>query len=394
MHDLRRCMMDRVCIRSTWRGCCRCKRRLRPAPRPNGLPRHPDSESDAAELGSCRADQIGWVQRGTSTTSLLCRGTCSHPAASPLTPLMRHDAATSDTTGLGDEEGTLMVPLCRVHSNQYQVARQSDRCVVANCNNAWTHGAHGLKLCSVHTVDPSAMEAPTVVEPPSRRRSPAPSSGSARSPASGTPAAKAPPSPRKLGLCEVWLRAPSVHRSTYYRFLGERIKSEQAEYWRVQVPAIERVFDAHQRAHGPWDEAGWSMLTGTMKVPVLVAKWTGTRESLESRSCTNMEGDIMPSSLLRDYRFQTPVYHCLGNDIRATADSAEPGVSGSEQEPQVPAPQTVLPPPPFFGTMPTSRGGAKRQDEQSYLDVYCQEAARFSDDQSLVHNIADVWGRV
>ena len=135
-------------------GVDRRRRRMRPATRPNGAARHPDSESDTEELGTCRADQVGWVNRGAHTTTLLCRGCCPDAAASPLTPMLGIDAANTDLTGFVNEDGGYLMPLCRVHSNQYLVARQRDRCVVDGCNRAWTHDANGVRLCAAHLSDP------------------------------------------------------------------------------------------------------------------------------------------------------------------------------------------------------------------------------------------------
>ena len=113
----------------------------------------------------------------------------------------------------------------------------------------------------------------------------------------------------------MWLR--TSQEGIYYRLLGEQIKCEKAEYHRVRVPALDRIFETHQSAHGPWRSDWWDTLTGTLRVPVLTSKWTGTRESLEAIVGMSKQGDTMPQYMWQYLRQQEPVYNWMGYDTLA-----------------------------------------------------------------------------
>ena len=126
--------------------------------------------------------------------------------------------------------------------------------------------------------------------------------GTGAGPSSGR--GRSPPTPRRLGYCEVWLR--TSQEGIYYRFLGEQIKCYKPDYHRIRVPALDRIFETHHSARGPWRKDWWDTLTGVLHAPVLSSKWVGTRESLEAVVGMSKKGDTMPQYMWHYLRQQEP----------------------------------------------------------------------------------------
>ena len=298
---------------------------------------------------------------------LLSRGACPDPALPKLTPLLSRDRATSDVASFPTLDGVCCAPLCRGHSNQYVASRATERCCVEGCLNAWVKQANGLSVCASHDsllkgegaparvdgrLPPNLVDATHagLVHPPPRSRPavsegvsphvaftdpPAPGAAEPELPAPGgaagdgspdagaVPPPPAPKSPRATTrrgtVVEVWIR-PGDDLPRYFRFLGikHRVQPDPAR-WLIDVPTLSFTATTHRSAFGPW-EASHREALEQERVPILAAKWEGTRESLVQKEGLGTDGTSMPARTFETLQGgKTLASHFYGRVSRAEA---------------------------------------------------------------------------
>ncbi len=132
------------------RRCCVCRRPLQHHRQagPRG-PKHPDSDSECEEAGTCKADCIAWTCKGGKIV-LLSKGECKQAASRELTRVLVEDGVTSDTAEMSTEAGVAMVPMCRHHQMQYAASRLSMKCARDQCYHLRLRSVDGIPLCDQH----------------------------------------------------------------------------------------------------------------------------------------------------------------------------------------------------------------------------------------------------
>ena len=272
--------------------CCkgRCPRRRATASlRPD---KHPDSESEFEEAGSCKAECIGWRDRRTGKVMVLSKGPCNDAAVSKPIDLLKDDALVSDTRGLASVNGRTQVHLCRGHANHYLVARQNDRCSFEGCDRIWVKAHDGVKRCERHPLNTSIPTLADVQMEPDVR--PGTEASATRRPTQKGASGKQP-------TCyEVWIPVQQSERPMvkYFRFMGTATNQQgDGDNLTVFVPTLARTIDVPTYSLGPWAVEARQLLE-KMLSPAIVAPWYKPVEDLERIEGTADDGTSLHPTLL------------------------------------------------------------------------------------------------